>query len=290
MSDSERWSAGSLPADFLHALDLAKREQPSPDVVERCTQLAAGIGTGVIGVAAGAKGAGAAGALTTGAAGTSSGLGAVVLVKWGLGGLVVGGALMTSAALVHHRQTAPPAAAKLDRALVTAPASVRTIAPPRPTRVEQAHVNQARVNQAHVNQARVEQARVNQARVNPAAGSSVAEAEAESSALWTSASTSAHPRAAVSPKRRLREELTLLERARVQLDSGHLTQASALLDEHDRRFGAGAPLAPEARYLKLMLEQARQQPAETRALAREILERDPTGPHAARARAVLDKE
>jgi hypothetical protein len=95
------------------------------------------------------------------------------------------------------------------------------------------------------------------------------------------------PRPKASPDERLAEELALIDRVRTSVDSRNTALASTLLAEHERRFGKSAQFAPEARYLRLEIMVATGRSEEARHLAHEILERDPAGPHAARARALL---
>jgi hypothetical protein len=85
-------------------------------------------------------------------------------------------------------------------------------------------------------------------------------------------------------------ELALLARAQAEFDAGKLGAAHALLDEHERSFGSRAALSPEARYLKLELYVASARQDEARAVAQEILRRDAKGPHAGRARRLLEQQ
>jgi hypothetical protein len=85
----------------------------------------------------------------------------------------------------------------------------------------------------------------------------------------------------------LAEELALIDRVRASVDAKNPALASAFLAQHQRLFGKSAQFAPEARYLRLEVAAATGNIEEARRLAREILERDPSGPHAARARALL---
>ena len=92
------------------------------------------------------------------------------------------------------------------------------------------------------------------------------------------------------PDARMSAELLLLERAQASADSGKGAVALDLLSEHMRRFGPRSTLSPEARYLKLEVLAKMGRQAEARAVAREILAHDANGPHASRARHVLEEE
>jgi hypothetical protein len=89
---------------------------------------------------------------------------------------------------------------------------------------------------------------------------------------------------------RLAAELSLLNDVRAAVDRRDTDAALSLLAEHDRRYATNAQLLPEARYLRLETLELAGRGAEARSVARQILERDPRGPHAARAREVLEKE
>jgi hypothetical protein len=89
---------------------------------------------------------------------------------------------------------------------------------------------------------------------------------------------------------RLAAELALLSNVRAAIDRRDAGTALLLLAEHDHRYRSGAQLLPEARYLRLEALELAGRRDDARAAARKILERDPRGPHAARAREVLEKE
>jgi hypothetical protein len=89
---------------------------------------------------------------------------------------------------------------------------------------------------------------------------------------------------------RLAAELRLLNDVRAAVDRRDTDSALRLLAEHDRRYGADGELRPEARYLRLEALERAGRREEARGVARLILELDPRGPHAARAKEVLEKE
>jgi hypothetical protein len=89
---------------------------------------------------------------------------------------------------------------------------------------------------------------------------------------------------------RLAAELSLLNDVRAAVDRRDTESALRLLAEHDRRYPTDAQLRPEARYLRLETLERAGRREEARSVARRILELDPHGPHAARAKEVLEKE
>lgn len=89
---------------------------------------------------------------------------------------------------------------------------------------------------------------------------------------------------------RLAEELLLLKDVRAAVDRHDTETALRLLAEHDRRYPTDAQLRPEARYLRLETLERAGRREEARNVARRILALDPRGPHAARAKEVLEKE
>jgi hypothetical protein len=93
-----------------------------------------------------------------------------------------------------------------------------------------------------------------------------------------------------STDQRLAAELSLLSSVRAAIDRRDADTALRLLVEHARRHPMDARLLPEARYLRLEALELAGRPSEARDVARRILELDPRGPHAARAREVLEKE
>lgn len=93
-----------------------------------------------------------------------------------------------------------------------------------------------------------------------------------------------------SADERLSAELALLSGVRAAIDRHDTDTALRLLVEHARRYPTGAQLLPEARYLKLEALALAERREEARDVARRILELDPRGPHAARAKEILKKE
>lgn len=79
----------------------------------------------------------------------------------------------------------------------------------------------------------------------------------------------------------LTRELRSLDEARRALDQGNASGALAALDRHDRAFPAGT-LQTEADILRTEALLARGDTVAARALASELLARDPSGPHARR--------
>jgi hypothetical protein len=89
---------------------------------------------------------------------------------------------------------------------------------------------------------------------------------------------------------RLAAELSLVNDVRAAVDRRDTDSALRLLAEHDRRYPTDAQLRPEARYLRLEALELAGRRDEARIVARRIFELDPRGPHAARAKEVLEKE
>jgi hypothetical protein len=89
---------------------------------------------------------------------------------------------------------------------------------------------------------------------------------------------------------RLAAELRLLNDVRAAVDRRDSAAALRLLAEHDRRYPTDAQLRPEARYLRLEALELAGRRDEAVSVARGILELDPRGPHAARAREILEKQ
>jgi hypothetical protein len=89
---------------------------------------------------------------------------------------------------------------------------------------------------------------------------------------------------------RLAAELALLSGVRAAIDRHDTDTALRLLAEHARRDPTDARLLPEARYLKLEALVLAGRREEARDVARRMLELDPRGPHAARAKEILEKE
>lgn len=97
-------------------------------------------------------------------------------------------------------------------------------------------------------------------------------------------STGASAEPSASP---LSRELHSLDTARRALADGDPNGALAALDAHDRAFPRGA-LRGEAQVIRAEALLARGDTAAARALARELLARDPSGPHARRLHTIAD--
>jgi len=265
VSDIEPWLEDGAPAEIAEWLRAARAEEPSRRVVERSAALAAAAITATVGVASGAVLEGAA------AGGGASGgkLGVLLLAKWGLAGVLAGSVVSGGSAYWNHVHVASS-----PRVLHEAPRPAAMGASP-----------------AVVAQRLAE----NPATLTPPANTegppAAPAAEKDGPSLPT---PTARPRAAEAPSAepdaRMSAELRLLERAQASADAGQRGLALELLREHEQRFGPAAPLSPEARYLKLEVFAASGRMTEARAVAHEILARDPAGPHAGRARRLLEQE
>lgn len=248
MTDIEPWIEGDAPADVAEWLGAARRERPRDDVIERCAVLVAAGTVGLVATAAKPIAGG------SGLVGTSTA--ALTLLKWGAGGVLAGTLFATG---THFAR------------LASSPTVPREPAGASSVSVEAAPAR---------------------APVSPATREIEAAALSEESApppkaLAAKAATVPGGSRNASPDERLAEELALIERVRASVDAKNPSVASALLAQHERRFGKSAQFAPEARYLRLEVAVAMANTGEARRLAHEILERDPAGPHAARARALL---
>jgi hypothetical protein len=199
--------------------------------------------------------AGAVGLTASAASAASHGAGKAVglaaIVKWGLTG-VAAGTLLTGGVEMARRMTAPSPMPSA----VAASATVRSL--PSAT-----HAKPARV---------------------------VAPPPARSAELPAAHLRAPQVASAPSVDERLAAELALLNDVRAAVDRRDTDSALRLLSEHERRYPSDAQLRPEARYLRLEALELAGRHEEARGVAQRILERDPRGPHAARAKEVLEKE
>lgn len=176
-------------------------------------------------------------------------LGATLLVKWGLAGFAAGTVLLAGVELT--RRAAPPSVAEAPPpSSVAAPSGAASSAPP------------------------VSPATEPSASVEPPTPRSV------------SLNRPSTPSA--DADERLTAELALLSGARAAIDRRDAGSALRLLAEHAERYPNDARLQPEARYLRLEALELGGRPEEARDVARRMLELDPRGPHAARAREILE--
>ena len=253
MTDIEPWLDGDAPADVADWLGAARRERPRDDVIERCAVLVAAGGVGLAAAAAAkplAGGSSLVGSSTVGG----------VLVKWGVGGVLAGTLFATGAHFVGvaNTPTVPSAA----------PRSSSVSVPAAPVGVPVSPAPELR-----------------NAESEPILPDEPPRAQTSAGSPSTKPATEASKNA--SPDQHLAEELALIDRVRASVDAKNPALARTLLAQHERRFGKSAQFAPEARYLRLEVAAATANIEEARRLAHEILERDPSGPHAARARALL---
>jgi hypothetical protein len=262
VSNIEHWIDGDAPPDVKQWLLAARAEVPPRERVEACAALAAVSGVSLVTAAVAAETS-----LSTGAAGAAGKPLALALLKWGAGGLLAGGAFAGGVTAVQHAAAPAPSAVSATQArpIVASSAAVRTVSAPEPQ-------SSATVAAPPAPEPERRSVPLPETRTVPEPGASP------------------KPTNAPALDARLAEELALLKRARASLDAGDVRLASLLLEEHEERFGATSPLSPEARYLDFELLLAGKRRAEARALALEILARDPNGPHAERARALLEKE
>jgi hypothetical protein len=102
------------------------------------------------------------------------------------------------------------------------------------------------------------------------------------------ASTAPRPSAEASSQgSSLARELRLLDTARSALGRGDIAAVLATLDRYERAF-PGGKLRTEGAMLRVDALLARGDVMAARALARDLLSRDPSGPHARRLRTLLE--
>lgn len=245
-------------------LGSARRDGMSPDR-KRALALALALGAGAAAATLGAAGtAKAAGAGAGAAAAKVKGTATLAALKWILAG-VAGGALAVGAAggaaRIYESEVASSAPAARGRALGKAAPAPRPVPAPSPRAVEPP--------------------------APPAEAAPAEEPVAATDAVAVAALPSAAPPApARAPSRPtapgLADEIRTLARARAALASGDTAAASRALDEHDRRFPAGA-LAEEARVLRIDVL-ARRDHAAAVSAARAFVAAHPASPHAPRLR------
>lgn len=253
MSDIEQWLESGAPPEIADWLDAAREEAPSAHVLEAAVALAV-TGASAAGVASGAA------LHTAKGLGTAAKAGSLALVKWGVAGVIAGSAVAGGSAWVHH---------------ATPPREQQSVATP----AEKA----ARMPRSPAATSPVATPTVSASAPSPESPTLAPEPPLMARSAGTASS-------AAQPDARMSAELMLLERAQASADSGKRALALDLLAEHARRFGPNSTLSPEARYLKLEVLARSGRQAEARAVAREILAHDANGPHAGRARHVLEEQ
>jgi hypothetical protein len=238
MSDIERWTDEDAPDEIRELFSAARRESPRTRVLEKAL-VAVGVAT--------------AGTLATSAAAAAvPASNVVVVLKWGLGGVLSGLLVAGGASVVLERRSprveAPVAIASVEVRAAQPLASVpaRQAAPARP---------------------------------------------AESAVATTTPSVRPSASFGASPvaDRLMAEELAILDAARAAVDSKDAARALGELAKHERKFGATGRFLPEARYLKLEASLLSKDQKEARAAAQKILSQDPASPHARRAKSVLEQ-
>lgn len=96
------------------------------------------------------------------------------------------------------------------------------------------------------------------------------------------------PSATASHEGSLTRELGSLDAARALLGRGDASGALAALDRHDREFAHGS-LRAESAMLRVEALLAKGDEAGAKARAKDLLARDPNGPHAKRLRTILER-
>jgi TolA-binding protein len=247
-------------------LTAARHEKPPAAALQR-TLVSLGVGAAAASMAmASAKAAGTVAASSTAATApaaitAASAWGTASVLKWTVIGLVGGLSVIgvahqatrlgeTPAATEHAETVAPPAAANISDRPETRSGSESTGATADAPAREEA-------------------------------------AQERPSASFAPLHPAANPASGATHHANLKSEVAVLDRAREALRKGQSTTALEALDEYARRFKAGR-LGLEAQYLRMETSLQRGDAAGARAIASRLLQSSPSGPHAARARAVLE--
>ncbi|MEO6602800.1 MAG: hypothetical protein ABIQ16_23150 [Polyangiaceae bacterium] len=247
-------------------LSAAREEQPQPAAVRR-TLTAVGVGSAVIATAgtASAVTAGAEGVVGAASLGSAKGVASATLpivVKF-LGAGAIAGIVATSAIYAVSVRTLPaPKPVSAATGKVTAPVIVTRARSDEPPAAPEAH-----------------------AEPQPSAALAVVPPAPLTSVVAPVPQPLSVP-AEVDPTAQLAAELALLDSARQALATGNAARALRSLNDYDVRF-EHPNLAPEALYIRLEALTLQGDRPGTEAVARRLLHSYPTGPHAARARAVL---
>ena len=248
-----------IDADDAGADLLASARSDGPSNRARA-RAAAMLGVGV-GIAAAT-----AGGTASASAGAGAGAGAGAAAKVGGAGLltkIIGGALIVAAVgggtAVAVRQSSSPATVPVPVATNAAPSAVTpatTVASPKANVVTE----------------------------EPA--SPIVEANALPSAPV--AKTAPKPAPSAAQESALTRELRSLDSAKARLEAHDANGALAALDRHDREFANGS-LRAESAMLRIEALLARGDDASAKARAKDLLAKDPNGPHAKRLRTILDR-
>ncbi len=270
-------------SELLKALlSAAREEEPHPAALQS-TLTAVGVGSGIIATAGTASAASAASAASGGAhglagaasLGSAKGIASstlLVVAKWLGAGALAGIAATSAVYAVNERAAAtsrasvtsrPPAPAVVAKALprLAQPTPAMTTEPERPIEPEKPAAPEAKT--------------IATAGPSPPLNAPVAPV-----APPLSVPAEVHPGAPLAA------ELALLDSARQALAAGNAARALGALDDYDAKFRQ-PNLGPEALYLRLEALTLQGDKPGTLAVARRLLQAYPSGPHAARARALL---
>lgn len=259
MSEDPRRLLDDAPSDLVRALLEAAREEAPRDASMKRTLMAVGAGATVLGSGAAASaGSAAVAAASTAKLGAATGTaGAGLFLKWAGVGLATGLAAAGITESVRPYEPTPKSAVLLvEKAAPTA----KALDIPETPRVE----------------------------LPPA----MPEAAAPIASLGEPAPTTPAPRprkaepSAPLPSL-LAEEVRALDRARSSLSSGDPSRAISLLDRYEREIPKGT-LRPEALYLRAEALVELGDLDEAASVAKRLLASRPDGPHARRARAILE--
>jgi hypothetical protein len=255
MTEPKRWLEDGPPEAIARVLSAARSEQPGEAGLRRTL---ASVGVGIAGAAATGK------AAAVGISSSStllSGAKVLALVKWGAAGVVVTAAVVGAVAIA--RTFAPSSqTARVERALPSA-----AIAPSAPVLASPAITPAAEAIPSAANEGQA--------------------ARRDMAASRPSAAARTPPREILDAEQ-LQEERRLLDRAHSRLVAGRPSETLSAVDQYQARFTNPA-LLPEALYLRMEAVLVLGRKTEARRLAERIVASYPDGPHAARARSVVEQ-
>lgn len=264
MSEDPRRLLDDAPSDLVRALLEAAREEAPRDASMKRTLMAVGAGATVLGSGAAASaGSAAVAAASTAKLGAATGTaGAGLFLKWAGVGLATGLAAAGITESVRPYDPTPKSAVLLvEKAAPTA----KALDIPETPRVE---LPPAMPEAAAPIASLGEPAPTTPAPTTPAPRPRKAEPSAPLPSL-------------------LAEEVRALDRARSSLSSGDPSRAISLLDRYEREIPKGT-LRPEALYLRAEALVELGDLDEAASVAKRLLASRPDGPHARRARAILE--
>lgn len=260
MTDPERLiEADDVGADLLAS---ARSDGPSRRARARAAAVL-GVGVGIAAATAGGTASASAGAGA--GAGAAAKIGSVGLLTKIIGGTVLVAAIGGGTAVAVRESSRPPPAPVVTVAAPVTAATTSTASPPKaPVVAEEPTPAPAPVPVPTV------------------------ELTALPSAPIAASKPLSRPATAPSAESPLTRELHSLDAAKARLEARDASGAIAALDRHDREFPHGA-LRAESAMLRVEALLVRGDDAGAKARAKDLLARDPNGPHAKRLRTILDR-